>query len=169
MTSQKGGGSIETFLGWMDSLDPEFGKIADLWMETLIQDFGTDHWYQLDGYFNGGTAPWYSKVIFTWMHQNSLPTSIQIPSFYSNSFYSLIQRKCQYHFSRFVFKRSHILRSHYRHNRQASKNLKETQDSLIVNGCLLMDIFLDAFKTANNFQQFKLQCLIVFCILIVVA
>jgi len=19
---------------------------------------GTDHWYQLDGYFNGGTAPW---------------------------------------------------------------------------------------------------------------
>jgi hypothetical protein len=44
--------------GWMDSLDPEFGKIADLWMKTLINDFGTDNWYQLDGYFNGGTAPW---------------------------------------------------------------------------------------------------------------
>lgn len=44
--------------GWMDSLDPEFGKIADLWMKTLIADFGTDNWYQLDGYFNGGTAPW---------------------------------------------------------------------------------------------------------------
>lgn len=27
-------------------------------METMIADFGTDHWYQLDGYFNGGTAPW---------------------------------------------------------------------------------------------------------------
>jgi hypothetical protein len=44
--------------GWMDSLDPLYGKIADMWMEQLIADFGTDHWYQLDGYFNGGTAPW---------------------------------------------------------------------------------------------------------------
>lgn len=44
--------------GWMDSLDPEFGRIADIWMKTLIEDFGTDHWYQLDGYFDGGTAPW---------------------------------------------------------------------------------------------------------------
>jgi len=40
----------------MDSLDPQFGKIADLWMKILIEDFGTDHWYQLDGYFNGGTG-----------------------------------------------------------------------------------------------------------------
>ena len=44
--------------GWMDSLDPLFGRIADVWMKTMIADFGTDHWYQLDGYFNGGTAPW---------------------------------------------------------------------------------------------------------------
>jgi hypothetical protein len=29
-----------------------------MWMQQLIADFGTDHWYQLDGYFNGGTAPW---------------------------------------------------------------------------------------------------------------
>jgi hypothetical protein len=43
---------------WMDSLDPLFLNIADLWMETIIEDFGSDHWYQLDGYFNGGTAPW---------------------------------------------------------------------------------------------------------------
>ena len=43
---------------WMDSLDPLFLSIAGLWMETMIADFGTDHWYQLDGYFNGGTAPW---------------------------------------------------------------------------------------------------------------
>ena len=46
--------------GWMDALDPLYGKIADVWMETIIADFGTDHWYQLDGYFNGGTAPWLS-------------------------------------------------------------------------------------------------------------
>jgi hypothetical protein len=46
--------------GWMNSADPLFGKIADLWMKTLIADFGTDHWYQMDGYFNGGTAPWFT-------------------------------------------------------------------------------------------------------------
>ena len=46
---------------WIDALDPVFLKIADKWMETMIADFGTDHWYQLDGYFNGGTAPWYSS------------------------------------------------------------------------------------------------------------
>lgn len=46
--------------GWMYSTDPLFAEIADAWMQTLIADFGTDHWYQLDGYFNGGTAPWYS-------------------------------------------------------------------------------------------------------------
>eukprot|EP00404_Azadinium_spinosum_P057088 CAMPEP_0180787190 /NCGR_PEP_ID=MMETSP1038_2-20121128/51240_1 /TAXON_ID=632150 /ORGANISM="Azadinium spinosum, Strain 3D9" /LENGTH=206 /DNA_ID=CAMNT_0022824439 /DNA_START=88 /DNA_END=704 /DNA_ORIENTATION=+ len=44
--------------GWVDSLDPIFEEIAGLWMRTLLEDFGTDHWYQLDGYFNGGTAPW---------------------------------------------------------------------------------------------------------------
>lgn len=47
--------------GWMDSLDPLFGEIADMWMKQLIEDFGTDHWYQLDGYFNGGTAPWLAR------------------------------------------------------------------------------------------------------------
>lgn len=39
-------------------MDPLYAKIADEWMRTLLADFGTDHWYQLDGYFNGGTAPW---------------------------------------------------------------------------------------------------------------
>ena len=48
--------------GWMDSLDPLYGKIADEWMKVLIEDFGTDHWYQLDGYFNGATAPWYDEA-----------------------------------------------------------------------------------------------------------
>lgn len=49
--------------GWIDALDPLFGRIADMWMKKLIQDFGTDHYYQTDGYFNGGTAPWMEKVV----------------------------------------------------------------------------------------------------------
>jgi hypothetical protein len=44
--------------GWMNSLDPLFLRIADLWMTQLIEDFGTDHYYQLDGWFNGGVPPW---------------------------------------------------------------------------------------------------------------
>jgi alpha-N-acetylglucosaminidase len=44
--------------GWIDDMDPLFGEIADKWMQVMTEDFGTDHWYQLDGYFNGGTAPW---------------------------------------------------------------------------------------------------------------
>jgi hypothetical protein len=47
--------------GWMDSLDPLYGTIADMWMTELIHDFGTDHYYQIDGYFNGGTAPWFQN------------------------------------------------------------------------------------------------------------
>ena len=43
---------------WMDSLDPHYSQIADEWMKEMTNDFGTDHWWQLDGYFNGGTAPW---------------------------------------------------------------------------------------------------------------
>jgi hypothetical protein len=52
--------TIQGDTAWMDSLDPLFAEIADKWMQTLIGDFGTDHWYQLDGYFDGGTAPWLS-------------------------------------------------------------------------------------------------------------
>ena len=44
--------------GWMNALDPLYAKVADLWMTTLIEDFGTDHYYQLDGWFNGGVPPW---------------------------------------------------------------------------------------------------------------
>jgi len=50
--------------GWMDALDPAYRKVADLWMRQLLEDFGTDHWYQLDGYLNGGTAPWLSLKTF---------------------------------------------------------------------------------------------------------
>lgn len=44
---------------WMDALDPTYATITDEWMQTMVHDFGTDHWWQLDGYFNGGTAPWW--------------------------------------------------------------------------------------------------------------
>jgi hypothetical protein len=38
--------------GWMDSRDANFGSIADLWMTTLLRDFGTvGHVYQMDGFF----------------------------------------------------------------------------------------------------------------------
>jgi len=47
--------------GWIDALDPLFLKIADAWMAQLIEDFGTDHYYQLDGWFNGGVPPWMTK------------------------------------------------------------------------------------------------------------
>jgi hypothetical protein len=50
--------TIQGDTAWMDSLDPLYGEIADAWMKQLLTDFGTDHWYQLDGYFDGGTAPW---------------------------------------------------------------------------------------------------------------
>jgi hypothetical protein len=46
---------------WMDSMDPLYARIADLWMTTMIQDFGKDnirHGYQMDEYFNGGVPPW---------------------------------------------------------------------------------------------------------------
>lgn len=47
--------------GWMDSLDPNYGAVADVWMRELLDAFGSDHYYQLDGYFNGGTAPWLAR------------------------------------------------------------------------------------------------------------
>merc|ERR1712166_1184199 len=62
--------------GWMNSADPLYAKIADDWMETLIADFGTDHWYQLDGYFDGGTAPWMdAKLRASNEHEFSPPAS----------------------------------------------------------------------------------------------
>ena len=29
---------------WMDALDPNYSKIADMWMQEMVADFGTDHW-----------------------------------------------------------------------------------------------------------------------------
>ena len=30
-------------------------------MEIMIADFGTDHWYQCDGFFTGMAPPWYDS------------------------------------------------------------------------------------------------------------
>ena len=45
-----------TATGWMDALDPSFSTVGGLWMKTLIQDFGTDHFYAADGFFHDGTG-----------------------------------------------------------------------------------------------------------------
>ena len=43
--------------GWMDSTDPQFGHIADAWMEAMLSTFGkTGSWYQVDGFFHNGTS-----------------------------------------------------------------------------------------------------------------
>eukprot|EP00041_Stephanoeca_diplocostata_P017586 m.357678 g.357678 ORF g.357678 m.357678 type:complete len:490 (-) comp20756_c0_seq2:1213-2682(-) len=43
--------------GWVDGTDPAFGDIADRWMHTLLNDFGTaGHVYQMDGFFANGTS-----------------------------------------------------------------------------------------------------------------
>ena len=46
---------------WVDALDPVFDKAADLFMTTLIENFGTDHMYAADGTFSPVAAPWYSE------------------------------------------------------------------------------------------------------------
>jgi hypothetical protein len=50
--------------GWMNSVDPEFATIADMWMKQLLADFGqgpdgwTDQFFQMDGYFDGLVPSW---------------------------------------------------------------------------------------------------------------
>ena len=44
---------------WLDALDPLFNSTADLFMKTVIADFGTDHYYAADGTFSHTQAPWY--------------------------------------------------------------------------------------------------------------
>ena len=47
---------------WMDALDPLFNTTADLVMRTVIEDFGTDHYYAADGTFSTVAAPWYDDA-----------------------------------------------------------------------------------------------------------
>mmetsp|Transcript_3055 Transcript_3055/g.4692 ORF Transcript_3055/g.4692 Transcript_3055/m.4692 type:complete len:989 (-) Transcript_3055:215-3181(-) len=43
---------------WIDALDPLFSEIGNAFLRNLINDFGTDHWYEADGYFNTQESPW---------------------------------------------------------------------------------------------------------------
>ena len=43
---------------WIDALDPLFRNLSDTYMEILIEDFGTDHFYAADGTFSHAAAPW---------------------------------------------------------------------------------------------------------------
>jgi alpha-N-acetylglucosaminidase len=47
---------------WLAASDPLFGRIADAWMEIMLADWGTDHWYQCDGFFTGAKPPWYDAA-----------------------------------------------------------------------------------------------------------
>jgi hypothetical protein len=48
----------------MNSVDPFFAQIADAWMAKICSVMGCqDKWFQLDGYFDGATAPWISQGI----------------------------------------------------------------------------------------------------------
>eukprot|EP00035_Acanthoeca_spectabilis_P028652 m.471561 g.471561 ORF g.471561 m.471561 type:complete len:835 (-) comp31250_c0_seq1:128-2632(-) len=54
--SLQGGG--RHYAAWLDATDPLFQRIADVYMQTLIADYGTDSWYEADGYFAAGRPPW---------------------------------------------------------------------------------------------------------------
>ena len=45
-----------TATGWMSATDPAYERVAAAWMRTLLADFGTDHFYALDGFFHNGTG-----------------------------------------------------------------------------------------------------------------
>ena len=47
---------------WVSGTDPLFDAVADTWMKIMIEDFGTDHWYQCDGFFTGMAPPWYDAT-----------------------------------------------------------------------------------------------------------
>lgn len=43
---------------WLDAVDPLFSQIQKHYMDIMIADWGTDHWYETDGYFNQQQGPW---------------------------------------------------------------------------------------------------------------
>jgi hypothetical protein len=47
-------GAVDT--AWVDGRDELFTRVADAWMAQIIADFGTDHVWQMDGFFSGGTG-----------------------------------------------------------------------------------------------------------------
>ncbi|CAK9112192.1 Alpha-N-acetylglucosaminidase (N-acetyl-glucosaminidase) (AtNAGLU) (Protein CYCLOPS 1) [Durusdinium trenchii] len=50
---------------WLDALDPLFAEIQKRYMETMIGDWGTDHWYETDGYFDQQQGPWKAQALTT--------------------------------------------------------------------------------------------------------
>eukprot|EP01043_Picozoa_sp_COSAG02_P011790 COSAG02_NODE_440_length_22296_cov_173.657386_16_plen_715_part_00 len=50
--------STKGVCAWVSGSDPLFGQVADQWMQIMIDDWGTDHWYQCDGFFTGLPPPW---------------------------------------------------------------------------------------------------------------
>ena len=49
------GGAVDT--AWVDGRDALFTRVGDAWMKTIIEDFGTDHVWQMDGFFAGPPSP----------------------------------------------------------------------------------------------------------------
>ena len=47
-------GAVDT--AWVDGRDELFTRVADAWMAEIIRDFGSDHVWQMDGFFAGGTG-----------------------------------------------------------------------------------------------------------------
>ena len=47
-------GAVDT--AWLDGRDHLYTRVADAWMKQIISDFGTDHVWQMDGFFAGGTG-----------------------------------------------------------------------------------------------------------------
>lgn len=47
-------GAIDT--AWLDGRDELFTRVGDAWMKQIIADFGTDHVWQMDGFFSSGTG-----------------------------------------------------------------------------------------------------------------
>lgn len=68
-------GTGRHWAAWLDSLDPLFGKIGDAVMKQLIADFGTDHWYEADGYFTAGSPPWLPRYRVDWKEREVNLTS----------------------------------------------------------------------------------------------
>ena len=71
--------SMRDQCAWVASTDPLFGQVADVWMETLIADFGTDHWYQCDGFFTGTKPPWYESAAAAAATLAELPAELPAP------------------------------------------------------------------------------------------
>lgn len=45
-----------TDTAWVDGRDPLFTKVADAWMSQVLADFGSDHVWQMDGFFANGSS-----------------------------------------------------------------------------------------------------------------